>query len=257
MMRLQKAMAWAGVASRRASERLIRQGRVRVNGELVTEMGVQVDPERDRITVDDEAIEIAPQRQYIKLHKPAGYLSVLHDGRGRPDLGDLVPQLKSVHPVGRLDLDSEGLILLTDDGALTQRLTHPRYEHEKEYIVLVRGTPSEDVLQRLREGIVLEDGVTAPAEVARLAATAWGPAPSGASYLRFVLHEGRKRQIRRMCAAVRHPVERLIRVRIGPIELGDLPPGAHRHLTETELELLRANVDWDVPGQQPGQTDPA
>jgi 23S rRNA pseudouridine2605 synthase len=257
MMRLQKAMAWAGVASRRASERLIRQGRVRVNGEVVTEMGVQVDPDRDRITVDDELIAIASQRQYIKLHKPAGYLSVLHDERGRPDLSDLVPNLESVHPIGRLDLDSEGLILLTDDGALTQRLAHPRYEHEKEYLVLVHGTPGEDALQRLREGIVLEDSVTAPAEVSRLASTVCGPAPSGSSYLRFVLREGRKRQIRRMCAAVGHPVERLIRVRIGPIELGDLPPGAHRHLTETELERLRAHVDWKTPDQTADRADPA
>ncbi len=257
MMRLQKAMAWAGVASRRASERLIRQGRVRVNGELVNEMGVQIDPRRDRITVDGEAIEIAPQRQYIKLHKPAGYLSVLHDPRGRSDLSDLVPNLESVHPVGRLDLDSEGLILLTDDGALTQRLAHPRYEHEKEYLVLVRGMPGEDALQQLREGIVLKDGVTAPAEVSRPASAAWGPAPSGSSHLRFVLREGRKRQIRRMCAAVGHPVERLIRVRIGPIELGDLPPGAHQRLTETELERLRAQVDWKTPGQTTDRADPA
>jgi 23S rRNA pseudouridine2605 synthase len=257
MMRLQKAIAWAGVASRRASERLIRQGRVRVNGEVVTSMGVQVDPETDRITVDDEAIEVAPRRQYIKLYKPAGYLSVLHDPRGRPDLSDLVPRMESVHPVGRLDLDSEGLIVLTDDGALTQRLTHPRYEHEKEYLVLVRGTPGEDALQRLREGIVLEDGVTAPAEASLLASTAWGAAPSGSSYLRFVLHEGRKRQIRRMCVAVGHPVERLIRVRIGPVELGDLPPGAYRHLAETELERLRAQVKWHTPDQQPGGPDPA
>jgi 23S rRNA pseudouridine2605 synthase len=247
-MRLQKAMAWAGVASRRASERLIRQGRVRVNGQVVTEMGVQVDPARDRITVDGEPIEIAAQRQYIKLHKPAGYLSLLHDDRGRADLSDLVPHLESVHPVGRLDLDSEGLILLTDDGALTQRLTHPRHEHEKEYLVLVRGAPDEEALERLRGGIVLEDGRTASAKVCRPGSVAWGPAPSGSSYLRLVLHEGRKRQVRRMCLAVGHPVERLIRVRIGPIELGDLPPGAYRHLTETELARLCAQVDRPTPG---------
>jgi pseudouridine synthase len=243
-MRLQKAMAWAGVASRRASERLIREGRVRVNGEVVTEMGVRVDPAVDRITVDGEPIEIVPQRQYIVLHKPVGYLSVLYDDRGRPDLGDLVPHLESLHPVGRLDLDSEGLILLTDDGALTQRLTHPRYEHEKEYLVLVRGEPDEQALEQLREGIVLEDGPTAPVQVSRAGASAWGAAPPGSSYLRFVLHEGRKRQIRRMCATVGHPVERLIRVRIGPILLGDLPAGAYRPLTERELAQLRDQVDW-------------
>jgi 23S rRNA pseudouridine2605 synthase len=243
-MRLQKAMAWAGVASRRASEDLIRQGKVRVNGEIVTEMGVQVDPTVDQITVDGKPVQIAPQRQYMKLHKPAGYLSVLHDDRGRPDLSDLVPHLESLHPVGRLDLDSEGLILLTDDGALTQRLTHPRYEHEKEYSVLVRGEPDTQALKRLREGIILEDGPTAPAQVSRERRGVWGTAPPGSSYLRLVLHEGRKRQIRRMCAAVGHPVERLIRVRIGPIRLGDLAPGAHRPLTEEEVGRLRDQVDW-------------
>jgi 23S rRNA pseudouridine2605 synthase len=242
-MRLQKAMAWAGVASRRASERLIRQGRVCVNGQIVTEMGIQVDPAVDRISVDGEPIEIAPQRQYVKLHKPVGYLSVLHDDRGRPDLSRLVPQLEGLYPVGRLDLDSEGLILLTDDGALTQRLTHPRYEHEKEYLVLVRAEPDEQTLRRLREGIILEDGPTAPAQVSREAPVAWGAAPSGSSYLRFVLHEGRKRQIRRMCAAVGHPVERLIRVRIGPILLDNLPAGAYLPLTERELAQLRGQVD--------------
>jgi 23S rRNA pseudouridine2605 synthase len=247
-MRLQKAMAWAGVASRRASERLIRQGRVCVNGEVVREMGVEVDPAVDQITVDGKVIEIASQRQYVKLHKPVGYLSVLHDDRGRPDLSDLVPHLGRLHPVGRLDLDSEGLILLTDDGALTQRLTHPRYEHEKEYLVLVRGEPDVSVLKRLREGIVLEDGPTAPARVSREGLGAWGAAPVGSSYLRVVLHEGRKRQVRRMCAAVGHPVERLIRVRIGPILLGNLPPGAYRPLTEGELARLRDQVDWPVGG---------
>lgn len=249
-MRLQKAMAWAGVASRRASEDLIRQGRVRVNGEIVTEMGVQVDPAVDRITVDGAPVEIALQRLYIKLHKPVGYLSILHDERGRPDLSDLVPRLESVHPVGRLDLDSEGLILLTDDGALTQRLTHPRYEHEKEYLVLVRGEPDAQALERLREGIILEDGPTAPAQVSRARLDVGEAAPPGSCYLRFVLREGRKRQIRRMCAAVGHPVARLIRVRIGPIQLGDLPPGAYRPLTDEELGRLRDQVDWST-GSRP------
>jgi len=240
--RLQKVLAQAGVASRRASERLIQQGRVRVNGQVVTQMGVQVDPERDEILVDDRRVAVASRRQYLKLHKPAGYLSVMHDDRGRRALGDLVPDVQGVHPVGRLDLDSEGLILLTDDGSVTHRLTHPRYRHSKEYLVLVRGVPDRMAVRRLREGVELEDGRTASAKVTRPREVSWGAAPSGHTWLRFVLREGRKRQIRRMCQAVGHPVRRLIRVRIGPIELGDLPVGAHRPLTCAEEKSLRETV---------------
>lgn len=246
-MRLQKALAQAGVASRRASELLIQEGRVQVNGQVVTEMGVQVDPDRDQISVDGRRVQIAFTRQYLKLYKPVGTLSVMHDDRGRPDLGSLVPEVQGVHPVGRLDLDSEGLILLTDDGALTERLTHPRYEHGKEYHVLVRGTPHRGALYRLRGGVDLEGGRTAPATVTQPAAVPWGEAPSGWSWLRIVLREGRKRQIRYMCTEVGHPVRRLIRVRIGPIELGDLAVGAHRSLTEREVKQLRSVVAQDRP----------
>jgi len=241
-MRLQKALSQAGVASRRASEQLIREGRVRVNGQVVTAMGVQVDPEHDVIAVDGRQVQMSGDRRYIKLHKPRGHLSILHDDRGRPALGDLVPDPQGLYPAGRLDLDSEGLVLLTDDGELTARLTHPRYEHSKEYLVWVEGAPSADALSLLKTGIQLEDGKTAPAEVERLEETPWGRSSSGRTWLRFVLHEGRKRQIRRMCAAIDHPVRRLIRIRIGPIELGDLPSGKHRSLTRSELERLRAEV---------------
>lgn len=238
-VRLQKVLAQAGVASRRASERLIREGRVRVNGQVVTQMGVQVDPGRDEILFDGRRVVVASARQYLKLHKPAGYLSVMHDDRGRLALGDLVPDVRGVHPVGRLDRNSEGLILLTDDGPLTHRLTHPRYEHSKEYLVLVRGTPGREAMRRLREGIELEGGRTAPAKVTRPREVSWGRAPSGHTWLRIVLREGRKRQVRRMCEAVGHPVRRLIRVRIGPIELGDLAVGAHRPLSRAEERSLR------------------
>lgn len=241
-IRLQKVLAQAGLASRRASEQLIQQGRVQVNGRTVTEMGVQVDPECDIIEVDGRRVEIAPQRQYFKLHKPAGYLSVMQDDRGRPALSGLVPDLQGVHPVGRLDRDSEGLILLTDDGELTQRMTHPRYEHSKEYLVLVQGTPGEGALRRLREGVELEDGRTLPADVIRFETAIWGPAPAGQTWLRFILRQGRKRQIRRMCQAVGHPVQRLIRVRIGPIRLGTLAAGAYRPLTAAEIERLQTEV---------------
>jgi 23S rRNA pseudouridine2605 synthase len=171
----------------------------------------------------------------------------MRDDRGRRALGDLVPDARALHPVGRLDRNSEGLVLLTDDGALTQRLTHPRYQHAKEYLVLVRGVPDDQAIRTLCQGVALEDGPTAPAEVTRPRNVAWGPAPRGQSWLRFVLGEGRKRQIRRMCDAVGHPVRRLIRVRIGPIELGDLGVGAHRPLTRAELRRLAKETGLDIP----------
>jgi 23S rRNA pseudouridine2605 synthase len=163
----------------------------------------------------------------------------MRDDRGRLALGDLVPGVRGVHPVGRLDRNSEGLILLTDDGPLTHRLTHPRYEHSKEYLVLVRGTPGREAMRRLREGIELEGGKTAPAKVTRPREVSLGETPSGHTWLRVVLREGRKRQIRRMCEAVAHPVQRLIRVRIGPIELGDLAVGTYRPLSRAEERSLR------------------
>jgi 23S rRNA pseudouridine2605 synthase len=241
-MRLQKALSQAGVASRRASEQLIREGRVQVNGQVVTEMGVQVDPNRDVIVVDGRTVGARAKRQYIKLHKPRRYLSTMSDDRGRPSLGDLLPGASGLYTAGRLDFDSEGLLLLTNDGALTQRLTHPRYEHPKEYLVLVEGTPTAAALDALRTGVELEEGRTAPAEVEQVRTTPWGRAPQGREWLRFVLREGRKRQIRRMCDAVGYPVRRLIRMRIGPIQLGDLAPGEHRSLTPVELRQLRAAV---------------
>jgi pseudouridine synthase len=218
---------------------LIREGRVEVNGQRVTEMGVQVDPEQDEIVVDGRRIQTSGQRRYILLHKPRGYVSVLSDDRGRRALADLVPDAQGLYPAGRLDYNSEGLLLLTDDGALTQRLTHPRYEHEKTYLVLVRGEPTTETLRALRAGIELEDGRTAPARVGRVERTQWGHAPRGQTWLRFVLHEGRKRQIRRMCDAVDLEVRRLVRVGLGPLELGELKPGEHRALNKDEIRRLR------------------
>jgi 23S rRNA pseudouridine2605 synthase len=237
-LRLQKALAQAGIASRRASERLIQEGRVRVNGRVITEMGVQVDLDRDAITVDGRSIRVPVRRRYVKLYKPVGTLCVLHDEHGRSALSDIVPDSQGLHPVGRLDLDSEGLVILTDDGALTFRLTHPRYEHPKEYLVLVEGHPTQESLRDLRRGIVLEDGRTAPAQVEFVERVRWGQASEVQSWLRFVIHEGRKRQIRRMCDAVGCPVYRLIRVRVGPISLSNLDPGEWKPLTEGELERL-------------------
>jgi cytidylate kinase len=237
MERLQKVLAHAGVASRRRAEELILAGRVQVNGQVVTELGMKVDAERDAIAVDGGAIRPPAARTYILLHKPRGVLSTTDDPRGRPTILDLVETRARVYPVGRLDKDSEGLILLTDDGALAHQLTHPRYEHEREYRVLVRGRPDSVALRRLREGVELEDGMTWPAVVRPEVAEAGG-GEENATWLRMVIHEGRKRQVRRMCQAVGHPVQRLIRVRMGSLELGELPSGVWRYLVDEEIRAL-------------------
>ncbi len=236
MERLQKALARAGVASRRKCEEMIAAGRVRVNGQTVYEPGTQIDAHSDRVEVDGQSIAMSTPRVYWLVNKPVGYLSAVSDPRGRPTVLDLVSAQERLYPVGRLDLDSEGLMLLTNDGELAQRLTHPSFEHEKEYHVWVDGQPTPHSLQRLREGIELEDGFTWPAQVHVLREE------QGGAWLRFVIHEGRKRQLRRMCEAVGHPVRRLIRVRMGPVSLGNLPVGESRALTRAEVEALKKAV---------------
>ena len=182
---------------------------------------------------------------YLLLHKPPGYLSTTDDPHGRPTVMDLLSITQRIYPVGRLDMDSEGLLLLTNDGPLTQRLTHPRYQHEREYRVLVLGKPRRQALQALRQGVELEDGKTSSARVHFIESES---APQGTTWLRIILREGRKRQIRRMCAAVGHPAQRLIRVRMGPLHLDDLKPGESRRLTRREIKSLRT-----IAGLQPGQ----
>lgn len=235
--RLQKILARAGYGARRACEDLIRQGRVTVNGQ-VAQLGQKADPDRDRIEVDGRPVRLPRAFTYIALHKPPGVLSDEGDGSGRrPTVLDLVKHPGRLFPVGRLDLRSEGLVLLTDDGDLALRLTHPRFGHEKEYHVLVEGRPSEETLERWRRGVELDGELTAPAEVQVLRTE------GERTWLRVVLREGRKRQIRRVAAQLGHPVVRLIRVRIGPVRLGDLPPGKWRHLTPAEVRALRRDAD--------------
>ncbi|GAB4527809.1 MAG: hypothetical protein Kow0063_03440 [Anaerolineae bacterium] len=231
--RLQKILAHAGFGSRRHCEDLIRQGRVFVNGRRA-ELGQRAHPGRDQITVDGEPVRIARRHTYIALHKPKGVLSAERDESGRHrTVRDLIPLAGRLYPVGRLDLDSEGLILLTDDGELTNRLTHPRYEHIKEYHVEVEGHPDEQTLEQWRRGVYLDDQRTAPAEVSVLSRK------KDRTQLRVVVHEGRKRQIRRVAIKLGHPVRRLIRVRIGPVRLGDLKPGQWRLLSQPEIDELR------------------
>jgi 23S rRNA pseudouridine2605 synthase len=231
--RLQKIMASAGVASRRKSEEIILQGRVTVNGKVVTELGTKVDPRRDDIRVDGQRIQIESYI-YIMLNKPRGVLSVMEDERGRSALGELVSAPTRLYPVGRLDATSEGLILLTNDGALADLLTHPRYMHHKEYIVLVNGRPSEKTLQAWQRGVLLDEKLTAPAQISVIRTV------QDSTLLRIEMREGRKRQIRRVAALLGHPVRDLKRVRLGPLQLGSLETGQWRYLTPKEIGQLES-----------------
>lgn len=234
MERLQKYLASCGIASRRAAEQLISAGRVRVNGQVVAELGTRVEPTVDRVEVDGRLVA-PPAKVYLALNKPPGVVTTTSDPLGRPTVLDLVPRVGRLFPAGRLDADSEGLLLLTNDGELANRVMHPRYGCEKEYRALVRGIPTVQALEQLRSGIELEEGRTAPARVA-----VDGTAEGGWHWLRVTLREGRKRHVRRMLAAVGLTVERLQRVRIGPLELGSLPPGRSRPLGRSEVAALRA-----------------
>ena len=230
--RLQKILAYAGFGSRRACEELIRQRRVRVNGQ-VAQIGQKADPDCDRIAVDGKPVRKKQHYTYIAVHKPSGILSDEGDRTGRlPTARDLIPLPTRLYPVGRLDLWSEGLLLLTDDGELADRLTHPRYEHDKEYEIRVEGLPDEETLRKWQRGVFLDGRKTAPAEVSIFRRE------GDYTWLRVVLREGRKRHIRRVAAMLGHTVQRLIRVRIGPVRLGNLKPGEWRYLTGRELRQL-------------------
>jgi 23S rRNA pseudouridine2605 synthase len=229
--RLQKALARAGLGSRRACEELIAAGRVTVGGRVAS-LGDRVDPRSDRVEVDGVPIPLNPELRYFALNKPAGVVTTARDPQGRPTVTELAPPGPRVFPVGRLDRGTEGLLLLTNDGELADRLTHPRYGVEKEYLAEVDGAPSDRVLARLTRGVALEDGM-AQAVSARLSGRA-----SGRSAIRIVMAEGRKREVRRMLAAVGLPVRRLVRVRIGPIRLGDLRPGQIRSLEAAEVREI-------------------
>jgi 23S rRNA pseudouridine2605 synthase len=225
--KLQKVLARAGVASRRAVEEMIAEGRVRVNGEVAVQ-GQRVDPEHDLLEVDGASIGVRPDLVHYLLHKPAGVVTTASDTHGRPTVVELVPAQPRVFPVGRLDADTEGLLLLTNDGELAHRLTHPSYGVDKEYLAEVDGTPTRGTLRRLRQGVELDDGMTAPASASLV----------GEHLLRLVIHEGRNRQVRRMCEAVGHPVRRLVRTRIGPLSDTRLRAGEWRRLTPEEVRAL-------------------
>jgi 23S rRNA pseudouridine2605 synthase len=233
--RLQKILSAAGIASRRAAEEIITAGRVAVNGKVVTELGSRADPAQDRIAVDGKEIRSEGVRSYIVLNKPVGYVTTLKDPQGRPVVTDLLKGVKErVYPVGRLDYNTEGVLLLTNDGELANRLAHPRHEVEKEYMVRVRGGVAPEQLELLSAGVDLEDGRSAPA-VVKLARES-----ENNTWISITIHEGRYRQVRRMCEAIGLSVVRLKRTRYGILETGEMKPGEFRFLSTQEVDGLRA-----------------
>ena len=237
-MRLQKFLARAGAASRRGSEALMTAGRVTVNGVVVTELGSKVDPSADVVAVDGKVVRLTDVPVTLMLNKPAGYVTTMSDPHARRMVAELVPtdRFPGLFPIGRLDQDTTGLLLFSTDGELGNRLLHPRHHVEKTYEALVEGVPREEALEALRCGIQLEDGMTAPARVSLVPSCAGDP--KGSARLELAIHEGRKRQVRRMCEAVGHPVVALHRERFGPLTLDGLEPGAWRLLDAAELAAL-------------------
>ena len=240
MERLQKVMAKAGVASRRRCEELIAAGEVMVNGNTITEFGVKVDPDKDRIAVSGKMLSLAENKLYLALYKPRGYVSTVRDEKGRKCVMDLLEDFgERVYPVGRLDYTSEGLLLLTNDGDLTYNLTHPKRKIPKTYLVRVTGHPGADKLAQLAGGIPVDGKLTAPAKVAVIETT------DSKTLLEITLYEGRNRQIRKMCEYIGHPVLRLLRTQVANIRLEDLQPGQYRRLGKSELDKLKKSCRTD------------
>ncbi|GAB4344941.1 MAG: pseudouridine synthase [Candidatus Abyssubacteria bacterium] len=235
-MRLQRFLALAGVDSRRRCEDIITAGRVRVNGEVARELGAKVDPACDTVELDGKQV-IIEEKVYVLLNKPRGYLSTVIDARGRPTVSDLVKDLPfRVFPVGRLDMDTQGVILLTNDGALCHTLTHPRFGVEKVYRAEVAGKPAHYALEQLAKGVDIGGVITSPAKVKLI------NAGHDRSILEITVHEGRKRQIKRMCKAVGHPVITLDRIEFAGLRAGDLRPGQYRLLSDAEVDTLKRSV---------------
>ena len=246
--RLQKVLARAGHGSRRSSEQIISSGRVTVNGATVTRLGTQVDVAVDIIAVDGIEIGQSVELAYLALHKPSGYVTTASDPQRRRTVMDLLPAGLPPHvlPVGRLDRDTEGLLIFTNDGELAHRLAHPRYQIEKQYLAQVQGKPSRQAIDSLRSGVVLGDRRTVPADADITEPPDGHTDRDGYTWLRLVIHEGRKRQVRLMCAAVGHPVRILVRTRIDGIALGSLQKGDTRSLTSEEVLNLRKDVNLET-----------
>lgn len=237
LVRIQKIIANAGIASRRRAEELIREGRVTVNGEVITKLGTKADEDKDHIKVDGKLIHKKGKDIYLILNKPKGCITSIDDPEGRPTVKDLLKGVKGrVYPVGRLDYNSEGLIFFTNDGELAYGLTHPSHEVTKTYLVKVDGQLTDEEIGKIEKGVRLEDGVTAPSSIRKVKKT------DANSWVEIMIHEGRNRQVKRMFEKVGHPVLKLKRTRIANLELGDLPPGSYRFLTVDELKSLKRIV---------------
>lgn len=237
MERLQKYLAHAGIGSRRSCEELIVQGKVKVNGQVVTALGTKIDPHKDIVQINGKTVQKKERKVYIVLNKPTGYVTTSKDPQGRPTVLDLIKEKETrIYPVGRLDFETEGLLLLTNDGELAYRLTHPKYKVKKVYHVLVKGVPEEKSLQILRKGVLLDDGMTQPAEVKVL------KRGNNTALLELTIHEGKNRQVRRMCEAIKHPVIKLKRIKVGFLTLGSLPKGKYRELSVQEIRQLKKSL---------------
>ena len=254
MDRLQKILSQAGVASRRASEKLMLEGRVSVNGVTVTALGAKADPSRDDIRVDGRRIKSNERRRYLLLNKPRGYVTTRSDPQRRPTVIDLLGGVREyLYPVGRLDFESEGLLLLTNDGDLAAKLTHPRYGVPRVYEARVLGVPDAHDLSRLSRGVVVDGQRTAPAAVRLLGQSRDG----GGATLELTIHEGRNRQVRKMCDAIGHPVDALRRIAIGPVRDARLRPGQYRDLSDDEVRRLRAAVSHVGPSTGAARRHPS
>jgi 23S rRNA pseudouridine2605 synthase len=247
-IRLQKLIAGTGIASRRKAEEMIAAGRVMVNGAVVTELGTKVDPGRDHVKVDGKHLSAAQPYVYLMLNKPKHVMSTLDDPGGRTTVKDYLHGVSvRVFPVGRLDFDSEGLMLLTNNGDLAQALLHPRYHVPKTYLIKVKGVLTDEEIRQLEHGVRLEDGMTSPAQVKKVRKV------EANSWLEITIREGRKHQVKRMLEAVGHPVIKLVRVRMGPLSLGNLEPGEFRFLTDREANALRELVNERVAAVERGE----
>jgi 23S rRNA pseudouridine2605 synthase len=241
-MRIQKFLSTSGTASRREAEKLILDGRVSVNGKVVKELWTQIDPEKDIVRLDNRPVGKQEERITIILYKPRGYVTTLKDEKGRSSVSDLIKSIPvRLFPVGRLDLNTDGLLILTNDGELSQKISHPRYGLEKTYLAKVSGIPEQKTLKRLEKGIVLDGEKTLPA------ALSMGKRLENSCYIEITIKEGKNRQVRRMFEAVGHPVRKLRRVRIGPLTLRDMKPGEYRFLSGRELKAFKKEIDKNLP----------
>lgn len=234
-MRLQKYMALCGVASRRKSEKIILEKRVMVNGEIINKLGVKINPEKDKVIVDGKTIYTEEDKKYILLNKPVGYITTVKDEFNRAKVMDLIKGIEErIYPVGRLDYDTSGLLLLTNDGEITHKLTHPSNEIKKRYISKVKGVPTSSELKKFRNGLKIDNYITSKAEISLLKEC------GNTSIIVMEIHEGKNRQIRKMCAAINHPIIQLKRIAIGDLKLGNLDTGSWRYLSRKEIKYLKS-----------------